>query len=102
MSVAAWAGALAVMESELDAHEAALRSGDVDVVPPFVAPEDLGDLPPALAERALKVNERAHVLMSFVQCQLLATSNDLRHADRRRGGSLTPAGVLALYLDASA
>lgn len=98
MSLAAWEQALTAMEDELDAHEAAVRTGNLTVVPEFNAPDGLGALPSSLAPRARQLSERIALLATFVQYQLVATEGDLKHLER---GHQPHSPAVALYLDAS-
>lgn len=94
MSLAAWEQALTAMEDELDAHEAAVRTGNLTVVPEFNAPDGLGALPSSLAPRARQLSERIALLATFVQYQLVATDADLRFEKQPKHP-----GAQALYLD---
>lgn len=94
----AWEQALTAMEDELNAHEAAVRTGQLTVVPEFTAPERLGELPSPLVPRARQLSERIALLATFVQYQLVATEGDLRHIER---GPHAGSCAVALYLDAS-
>lgn len=98
MSLAAWEQALSDMEDELNAHEAAVRTGNLTVVPEFAAPESLGEIPPSLAPRARQLTERIALLATFVQYQLVATESDLKHLER---GHHPSSAAVPLYLDSS-
>jgi hypothetical protein len=93
-----WERLLTDMEDELNVHEAALRSGNLSVVPEFTPPEGLGELPSSLTGRVRQLTERIGTLATFVQYQLVATEGDLKHLER--GHQIRPSAV-ALYLDAS-
>ena len=72
MSLAKWEQALAHMEDELDVHEAQVRTGQTTLVPAWQPPDDLGELPPQLAERVMNLVRRIGLLSTFVQFQLVA------------------------------
>lgn len=93
-----WDAVLTAMEDELNRHEAALRQGQLTVVPEFAAPADVGPLPARQVERVTQLVRRIGLLATFVQFQLVATESDLRHLER---GAARPGGAVALYLDAS-
>lgn len=97
MSVSAWEAALTLMEEDLDAQEAALRTGHVVDVTAFAEPEGLGPMPAQVAERVANLNRRTALLATFVQYQLVATDADLRFERR----DVKHAGAQALYLDRS-
>lgn len=86
------------MEDELNTHEAAVRTGNLSVVPEFTAPEGLREMPSSLAPRARQLSERIALLATFVQYQLVATEGDLKHLER---GHQPHSSAVALYLDAS-
>ncbi len=98
MSTAAWEAALTAMEDELNAHEAAVRTGNLRVVPEFDPPQGLGALPTSLAERAATLQDRIGLLTTFVQYQLVAAESDLKHLER---GSHAGTPGVSLYLDSS-
>lgn len=97
MTHARWEAAIRDMEDELNLHEAALREGTVQVIPAFVPPEELGEVPPSLRNRAVQLSERVQLLATFVRYQLVAVDGDLRHLKDR---DARPPGV-SLYLDNS-
>lgn len=99
-SVAAWEAALTAMEDELNEHEAAVRNGSTTMVPEWTPPEDLGPLPPQLADRALHLQGRVSVLTTFVKYQLQALDADIEHTHRQEGKG-TANRAIALFLDAS-
>lgn len=95
MSVASWEAVLTQLEAELDAHELALRTGQLTDVPGFEPPEGLGPVPAYLADRVNQLIGRTALLTTFVQYQLVATDADLRFERRE----IKHAGAQALYLD---
>ncbi len=94
MSLTGWEAALTRMEDELDAQEAAVRTGNVTDVPSFEAPAGLGPMPTQLADRVTHLIQRTNLLATFVQYQLVATDADLRFEQQPKH-----AGAQALYLD---
>ena len=94
MSLAGWEAALTRMEDELDAQEAAVRTGNVSEVPSFEAPAALGPMPVQLADRVSHLIQRTNLLATFVQYQLVATDADLRFEKQPKHP-----GAQALYLD---
>lgn len=101
MSTAKWEQALAGMEDELDVHEAQVRTGHAALVPAWEPPEDLGALPPQLAERAMNLVRRIGLLSTFVQFQLVSAESDLKHLTQRVESKGTANRAVALFLDAS-
>lgn len=101
MSVEKWAQALTVMEDELDLHEAQVRTGQATLVPAWQPPDDLGSLPPQLAERVMHLVRRIGLLSTFVQFQLVAAESDLKHLAQRAESKGTANRAVALFLDAS-
>lgn len=101
MSDDPWDDALTALEDELDEHEEAVRLGRVEIVPTWDPPEDLGPLPARHAERVVNLVKRIGLLSTFVQFQLLATENDLKHLDHRSATKGTHNRAMALFLDAS-
>lgn len=101
MTVGQWEQALTAMEDELDAHEEQVRTGDAALVPAWQAPADLGPLPPQLAERVNDLVRRIGLLSTFVQFQLVAAENDLKHLEQRAEAKGTGNRAVALFLDAS-
>ena len=101
MSLAKWEQALGVMEDELDAHEAQVRTGQTVMVPAWEAPEDLGPLPPQLAERVMNLVRRIGLPSTFVQFQLVAAESDLKHLAQRSETKGTANRAVALFLDAT-
>lgn len=102
MTLAKWERALTTMEDELDAHEAQVRTGATTMVPAWEPPEDLGPLPPQVAERAMNLVRRIGLLSTFVQFQLVAAENDLKHLEHHAAGVKGTANrAVALFLDAS-
>lgn len=100
MSLARWESALSTMEDELNVHEAQVRGGNATAVPAWEAPDDLGALPPELADRVMNLVRRIGLLSTFVQFQLVSTENDLKHlATHPEMRSHNRA--VALFLDAS-
>lgn len=101
-TMTAWENALTAMEDELDTQEEAVRSGSTTVVPTFEPPTDLGPLPAALADRATHLVQRIRLLTTFVEHQLTATENDLKHLERQqaKGARRSDPGI-SLYLDSS-
>lgn len=101
MSLAKWEQALTTMEDELDAHEAQVRTGNAVMVPAWEAPDDLGPLPPQLAERVMDLVRRIGLLSTFVQFQLVAAESDLKHLEHQAEAKGTSNRAVALFLDAS-
>lgn len=101
MSLAKWEQALTTMEDELDLHEAQVRTGNATMVPAWEPPEDLGDLPPQLAERVMNLVRRIGLLSTFVQFQLVSAENDLKHLAHRSETKGSSNRAIALFLDAS-
>ncbi|MBO3215636.1 hypothetical protein, partial [Dermatophilus congolensis] len=94
---AAWEAALTQMEDELNAHEADVRNGSTIPVAPWEPPENLGDLPPELADRAHHLIERINLLSTFVKYQLQALDADREHA-RRQEHKSTLNHAVAVFL----
>lgn len=101
MSLSRWEHALAHMEDELDAHEEQVRKGEAVPVPAWEPPEELGPLPPQLAERVMQLVRRIGLLSTFVQFQLVSAENDLKHLNARVEAKGTGNRAVALFLDAS-
>lgn len=101
MTSTTWEQALISMEDELDAHEEQVRNGSTTMVPAWEAPEDLGPLPPHLAQRATNLVRRIGLLSTFVQFQLVAAESDLKHLQQRTESRGTSNRAVALFLDAS-
>ncbi|WP_226913572.1 hypothetical protein [Gephyromycinifex aptenodytis] len=97
----AWEQALTQMEDDLDKHEEQVRLGEASLVPAWEPPEDLGPMPAQLAERATNLVRRIGLLTTFVQFQLTAAENDLKHLAQHPGGRATGNKAIAMYLDAS-
>ncbi len=101
MTVEQWEQALTVLEDELDVHEAQVRTGKAVLVPTWEAPEDLGPLPPQLADRVMNLVRRIGLLSTFVQFQLVSAESDLAHLAQRSDTKGTANRAVALFLDAS-
>lgn len=101
MSVVAWEDALGAMEDELDVHEEQVRHGTPSMVPAWEPPAELGPLPPELAERVSVLVRRIGLLSTFVQFQLVAAENDLKHLTHQAEGKGSANRAVALFLDAS-
>ena len=101
MSLAKWEQALSAMEDELDLHEAQVRTGHTTMVPAWEPPDDLGTLSPQLAERVMNLVRRIGLLSTFVQFQLVAAENDLKHLAHRAETKGSSNRAIALFLDAS-
>lgn len=101
MTLVGWEQALTAMEDELDEHEAQVRNGHATMVPAWEAPEDLGPLPPQLADRVTNLVRRIGLLSTFVQFQLVAAESDLQHLAHRAESKGTHNRAVALFLDAS-
>lgn len=101
MNITRWERALTQMEDELDVHEEQVREGQAVMVPGWEPPEDLGPLPPQLAERVMGLVRRIGLLSTFVQFQLVSAESDLKHLNSRVEGRGTSNRAVALFLDAS-
>lgn len=100
-TASAWEQALTHMEDELDDHEERVRLGEPTLVPAWEPPNDLGPLPPRLAERVSNLVRRIGLLSTFVQFQLTAAEDDLTHLVQHPAGPASGNKAIAMYLDAS-
>lgn len=92
-----WDDAIEAFASRLDAQRAALRSGQLDSVPPFAPPPSLGPLPERLRDRAEVLVQEAAELEAEMVARLASTSREVQAVRRFLGSSPSPVG--ASYVD---